>query len=216
MGLFKLVEQIIETDEFLELDEKLQELQKIDPNFTPEFFKDVILSGHYEMQDTSDYDLNAIGAFWQGHLTRFLRKRLRELGWTTEKWKGGAFLTVSPCKTKSIVVAIGTSDVGKSDTIPTTSARKGVAVERAIMNGKLNLPETCTLWVLLFHYNRDTLQYELSQPKDFIKGYVTGYSKRILFDDISLNPISEPEISRQTSEPAEIVEPTVERKKKAA
>ncbi len=216
MELFQLTEDFFGTGEVIELDKATEELQKIDPNLTTQLFKDVILNTNFQMQEVVLYDKNSIGSLWQAHLTARLRERLLAIGWTMENLQGGRYLTISPCKTKSIIVAIGTSDVGKSAGLPKTNAKKGITWERAIAQHKLDLPKTCQFWVLLFHYTDEALQFELSLPSDFIQNQVTGYIKRIIFEDISLRDLSETQISRQQSEPAEIAEPTVERKKKTA
>lgn len=216
MELFQLVEDFFEIGEIIELDKATEELQKIDPNFTPQLFSDIVLATHFQMQATALYDKNSIGSLWQAHLTAMLRQSLLALGWKMENLQGGRYLTISPCRTKSIIVAIGTSDVGKLEGFPKTNAKKGITWERAIAQHKLDLADTCEFWVLLFHYNDEVLQSELSLPSDFIKNQVTGYIKRIIFKDISLKELSETDISRQQSEPAEIDEPTAERKKKTA
>lgn len=218
MELFQLVEDFFETGEVIELDKAAEELQKIDLNLTQDLFNEVILAAHYKIIQEKELSYkSSLGQLWNIFITNTLIARLRTFGWETKDSQGGYGLLISPCKTKSIIVAIGTSDVGKLEGFPKTNAKKGVTWERAIKQPKLlGLKDDFQLWVLLFHYNDEVLQSELSLPSDFIKNQVTGYIKRIIFKDISLKELSETDISRQQSEPVEIDEPTVERKKKTA
>lgn len=215
MPNLQLVAESWDNGEVVSPDHAPQALQDIDAHFTPTMFHDIVLAAYYKMQDTHLIDKNDLGVMWHAYISQALREQSMSFAWTLQEILGGIFLMVSPCKGKSIIVAMGTSDVGKENGHPSTTAKKGVTYERAIKQGRLNLPDTCQLWVLLFHCAPDHLQFELSSPKDFSRGKIEGYTKRILFGAISVNAI-EPEISRQTHLPAFAEEPMAERKRKTA
>lgn len=119
---------------------------------------------------------------------------------------------MSPCKSKCIIVATGTPDVGKPQSFPSTTARKGKMWEEAIRNSKLELPEVLEFWVLLIHRKDNYLQMELSKPSDFVKSYPTGYTKRILLQNAYFGIEFEVEHKQES---AEAHQPVVERKRKA-
>lgn len=172
------------------------ELRKIDEHLSSENIKEFVLSAHNSIQDKIPLsDRNALGAYWQQEITLELRTYLTPYKWELIDWTGGAYLFLSPCHTKCIVVAAGTKDVGKTKGMPMTNAKKGTKWIQAALNLNLNLSDTFEFWVLLFHRNSNIVQLELSWPSGFASGQVTGYNKRIILSDVNLSTINEIELS---------------------
>lgn len=73
------------------------------------------------------------------------------------------------------------------------------------------MPDTAQFWVLLFHWEYNKVQLELSLPSGFVSHQITGYKQRIILADIDLTKFDE--IERK--QPVEEYEPLVERKQKA-
>lgn len=187
-------------------------LSKISKYLSQEVLKEIVLTAHNNIQDKAALsDRNTLGNYRQGEITLALRVYLSEYGWTLEPWSGGAFLCLSPCRTKSIIVATATSDVGRHNGMPMTTSSKGRKFEEAIRNSKLDLPDTVQFWVLLFHWEYNKVQLELSLPSGFVSHQITGYKQRIILADVDLTKIDE--IERK--QPVEEYEPLVERKQKA-
>lgn len=210
---FALLEAFqVETGETFAPNSADDELRKIDGHLSSENIKEFVLAAYNSIQDKIPLsDRNALGASWQQEITLELRAYLTTYKWELKDWTGGAYLFLSPCHTKCIVVAAGTKDVGKTNGIPMTNARKGKKWIQAALNLNLNLPDTFEFWVLLFHRNANIVQLEMSLPKpnSFASGQITGYNKRIILSDVNLSAINE--IERKQS--VEIHEPIVERKR---
>ncbi|MDO5074182.1 MAG: hypothetical protein Q4D63_07260 [Neisseria animaloris] len=216
MTAFALTSFELKTGDIVTSNEVESELNRIEPSLSEDLFMEIGLAAHNVLQDKSQfYDKNSIGAAWQAEVTSFLRSQLVARNWMLQDWVGGAYLTLSPCKTKCIIVATGCSSVGREQGFPTTTSRKGRKWEEAVSNLRLDLPDTVQFWVLLIHRTVYGLQMELSLPENLIDGQITGYVKRIILQDVNFGIVANTEITRKRQTPSEVQEPIVERKRKA-
>lgn len=191
------------------------DLREIHSDLSYELFKECVIGAKNQLQGKNFfYDRNMIGAFWQAEITALLRERLYNQGWKKKAWAGGAYLTVSPCNTKMLIVETGTSDVGREKGYPTTRSRKGKKFQQAVRNLKLGLEKTAELWVLLIHQTSNNVQIELSLPRDVEAGRIVGYKQRILFPDVNFAIVEDSEITRNQQVPFEVEETIIERKQK--
>lgn len=139
---------------------------------------------------------------WAG-TTRKLRDDLPITVW--RKSDSDLSLVVNGFKRIVICVAGGNENTGNPDAVPCSKRPVGMATRRAIdrnRQGVLDLkytdpqqvpPSNCITHLLLRNRINEKIFWELSVPDELsVEGFVVGWSERIIFPPITLEPLPSP------------------------
>jgi len=118
-----------------------------------------------------------------------IRTALVERGWHPQEKDNCPFIT-APDYSISIVVMTGDRYTGRKNS-PANQAEKGAVTKRFIeQNQQLELFNTPPVWVLLYHYDKQSheVRFELSLPTGFNNGKITSWGRRLILGSLSSNP----------------------------
>ena len=165
---------------------------------------EALRAGCIARQSCTDLDPRMFpGSTMWAHTVRQLRLGLIPLGWDFSE-AGNFSRTISPDKSRVIVVATGDEATGLPEQMPTTQSRKGPrTIEVVATNaGQLSLdfkwpediPQSAetkegTTWLLLVHFAGDKVRGELARPvcvDDALR--VSGWHERIILPVAEAEP----------------------------
>lgn len=177
-------------------DEGHERLATLGGGITPDALREAMHRGYtHAASCTSNDPVIMPGVTIWGKGTGALRDLQKPRGWMPKRTEN-LELTVSPDKRVALIVAAGTSGVGRRDLRPRTRTPKGPATGRVIQqNEQLRFAGDPAFeedegkwqtWLLLHYYDKNTgeIRIELSCPAEMMGKQVTAWRERILLKPV--------------------------------